>query len=84
MTRRLAAYAPETSSMLAHYMLHYYVSRKPEPNGNHVVHRADFCPMRAGDEDQLSLGLYSNHEFALQAAKRHFPQATGCAACGTE
>lgn len=65
-------------------MPEYYVNRNAQPNGDHEVHRADYCPTPADPENRLHLGIFPSCRGAVEAAKRHYPQSNGCANCSPE
>ena len=60
--------------------MHYYVNRAPQPNGDHEVHTIE-CASLPNEINRLYLGEFGNCDGAVEAARRHVPQVTGCAHC---
>lgn len=65
-------------------MPRYYVNKNAQSNGDHEVHRADYCPTPANEENRLYLGNFNSCHGAVAEAKRHYPRANGCANCSEE
>ncbi len=56
----------------------YYANRRAQANGDNEVHTST-C--RYFPKKGLYLGDFSDCAPAVEAAKRHFPRANGCAIC---
>lgn len=63
-------------------MTYYYVNKNRQTGSgyNHEVHKSG-CPWMPTEVNRLYLGWFSSDQEALQAAKRHYPDADGCAYC---
>lgn len=62
----------------------YYVNKNAQANGDHEVHRADYCPTPAEEENRYYLGEHSSCHGAVAKAKEIYPTANGCAHCSEE
>mgnify|MGYP003429043411 FL=1 len=63
----------------------YYVNKRRQTGSgnNNEIHR-DGCPWTWMPSDAKYLGEFDSSEDALQAAKRTYPDADGCAHCCPE
>lgn len=64
-------------------MAQYYVNRNAQENGDHEVHVAG-CSWLPNERNRVSLGNHPTCRSAVREARRHFPQANGCAFCSPE
>lgn len=62
----------------------YYVNKNAQPNGDHEVHRADFCPTPAEERNRLYLGDFNSCHGAVAKAKETYRTANGCKNCSLE
>jgi hypothetical protein len=62
----------------------FYVNKKAQANGDHEVHRADYCPTPADEENRHYLGIFDSCREAVAQAKTFYPQSNGCAFCSPE
>lgn len=65
-------------------MTRYYVNKNAQANGDHEVHKADYCPTPADEANRKDLGDFSSCHEAVREAKKHYPQSNGCANCSQE
>jgi hypothetical protein len=61
----------------------YYVNKKAQTNGDHVVHRED-CHYLPSSENRHYLGIFNSCQEAVKVAKRTFPQSNGCFYCSKD
>ncbi len=61
-------------------MATYYVNKNTDNQGDHEVH-ADSCGHLPNAENRIYLGIFSNCDDAVIAAKTHFPNVNGCYHC---
>jgi len=61
-------------------MAKYYVNKNAQPTGEHEVHTED-CTQGASPENRLYLGVFSNCQDAVRAARNHYSNVDGCAYC---
>ena len=61
----------------------YYVSTKPQANGDHDVHKSA-CILMPANEDTQYVGTFDNCFDAVRKAKQFFPKANGCYICSNE
>jgi len=61
-------------------MTAYYVNDKPQPNGDHEVHR-DGCQWMPNVLNRTYLGDYATCQPAVADAKKRHPTANGCRTC---
>jgi hypothetical protein len=61
----------------------YVVTRAPQTDGQHFVHRAD-CQVLPADLDLESLGEHEGCAAAMPEARRSFDPVKGCALCCPE
>jgi hypothetical protein len=59
---------------------HYFVHKNARINGDHEVHRED-CRHLPQAIHRVSLGFFSNCQYAMREAKKHFDQVNGCTQC---
>lgn len=64
-------------------MNRYYVNQTAQANGDHEVHKVG-CQWLAKALYTIDLGLHSNCQSAVTAAKRLYPTANGCAYCSPQ
>lgn len=64
-------------------MASYYVNRRPEPNGDHEVHKSG-CSQLPLVEDKQFLGDFVSCYGAMAEALRFYPTANGCAECAAQ
>ncbi len=64
-------------------MRDYYVTTRPQANGDHEVHTAD-CAWLPGKENRRYLGRFSTCYGALLAARALYEQVNGCYWCSRE
>ena len=65
-------------------MPNYYVNTQAQSNGDHEVHREDFCPHPASLYNRQSLGWYPSCHGAVQTARNLGYRANGCYWCSRE
>ncbi len=58
----------------------YYVNKNPQTNWDHEVHTAN-CERLPNVENRIYLWSFESCKQAIQAAKRIYPTADGCAHC---
>lgn len=56
----------------------FYVNKKPQTSGEHVVHTRDCWVL---PNDRKYIGRFPSFEDALDGAKEHFTNIDGCAYC---
>lgn len=56
----------------------YYVNNRPQPNGDHEVHRDNCIYLPA---DRKELGFYLSCSDAIKVARRIYKTANGCVIC---
>lgn len=61
-------------------MDNYYVSKKVNNDGFHIVHKRD-CPNIPKRKDSMYLGYFTNCTPAIQKAKTYFEPVCGCKEC---
>lgn len=76
-------------------MSRYYVSKKPQPSGDHEIHIAG-CLYLPAEEDRIYLGNFHSSgdlhgsggvhscRLAVEEAKKHYSQVNGCYYCSSE
>lgn len=61
----------------------FYVDRKPQRNGDHVVHDMD-CRQMPDSYNRFFLGTFFSCHTAVAEAKQYFSQINGCPYCCRE
>ena len=65
-------------------MPNYYVNMRAQSNGDHEVHRADYCPTPAAPHNRRDLGWHAACYGAVREAKKIYRTANGCRNCSPE
>ena len=65
-------------------MPNYDVNKNAQANGDHEVHRADYCPTPAEERNRHHLGTFASCREAVREAKKVYRQSNGCAFCSPE
>jgi len=61
-------------------MEQFYVNKKPQPNGDHEVHRAG-CEWLPRPENRIYLGMHYDCWTAVNEARKYFSRVNGCFYC---
>lgn len=64
-------------------MARYYVNKKPQPSGEHEVHRQG-CSYMPSEENRRYLGDFVSCNGAVREAKKIYPNSDGCYYCSRE
>lgn len=60
--------------------MRYSINRHAQSNGDHEIHKAN-CTFEPLLQNRVDLGLHPDDYSALQAGRRVYPTADGCAYC---
>jgi hypothetical protein len=58
----------------------YYVSIRPQINGQHALHKED-CPFLPEDERRIYLGMFRSGQNAILEVQKRFSATTVCRFC---
>lgn len=61
--------------------MRFIVNKNEQPNGDHEVHKLDFCNQLPISENQLYLGDYQTCQEAVREARKYYTQVNGCYYC---
>lgn len=64
-------------------MARYYVRKRQELNGCHLVHKFG-CPFMPDHENRIPLGNESDWRHAMEEAKKYYINVNGCYFCNKE
>ncbi|OYP03536.1 hypothetical protein CI599_10070 [Vibrio cholerae] len=61
-------------------MIHYYVNKNAQTNGDHEVHTS-VCSHLPAEHNRLYLGMFANCRDAVREAKKTYSKSNGCYYC---